>query len=184
MKHFNDGNILYWWVKPPLHGAATFVPPLSDRKWLGRSVVAQTQKVLLLCNYCNTTLVPSLNNQSCCSGQTGHSKEAKWRQGHCRVGSRVGVAEWRHSGRQSDRSMDAIGRPKEAQWWHKEGRSVAEIWYAMFTTVSIFTERPMADHCASILRPRRCVCLPPASFQRPVSDRHHQRPLCDCFEHA
>ena len=42
----------------------------------------------------------------------------------------------------------------------------------------------MADHCASILPPRRCVCLHPASFERPVSDRPPRRPLCDCFEHA
>ena len=41
----------------------------------------------------------------------------------------------------------------------------------------------MADPCASILRPLRCVCLPPASIERPVSDRPHRRPLCDCFEH-
>ena len=42
----------------------------------------------------------------------------------------------------------------------------------------------MADHCASIMRPGRCVCLHPASFELPVSDRLHRRPLCDCFEHA
>ena len=49
---------------------------------------------------------------------------------------------------------------------------------------AFFTGRLMADHCASILRPRRCVCLHPASFERPVSDRPPQRHLCDCFEHA
>ena len=54
-------------------------------------------------------------------------------------------------------------------------------WYTMF---AFLTGRPMADHCASILRPRRCVCLHPASFERPVSDRPPRRPLCDCFEHA
>ena len=54
-------------------------------------------------------------------------------------------------------------------------------WYTMF---ALFTGRPMADHCASILRPRRCVCLHPASFERPVSDRPPRRALCDCFEHA
>ena len=54
-------------------------------------------------------------------------------------------------------------------------------WYTMF---AFLTGRPMADHCASILRPRRCVCLYPASFERPVSDRPPRRPLCDCFEHA
>ena len=89
-------------------------------------------------------------------------------------------AEWRHSGRHSDRSMEAIGRPKEAQWWYKEGRSVAQL-DIMFTIVR---GRTMADHCASILRPRRCVCLPPAFFERPVGDRPPRRPLCDCFEHA
>ena len=49
---------------------------------------------------------------------------------------------------------------------------------------AFLTGRPMADHCASILRPQRCVCLHPASFERPVSDRPSRRPLCDCFEHA
>ena len=54
-------------------------------------------------------------------------------------------------------------------------------WYTM---LAFFTGRPMADHCASILRPRRCVCLHLASFERHVSDRPPRRPLCDCFEHA
>ena len=54
-------------------------------------------------------------------------------------------------------------------------------WNTMF---ALLTGRPMADHCASILRPRRCACLHPASFERPVSDRPPRRPLCDCFEHA
>ena len=91
-------------------------------------MVAGTQKVMFLCNCCSTTLVPSLNNQSCCSGTTDRAKRAEWRQNHCHGGSSVAVvAEWRHSGRHSDRSMDAIGRPKEAQWWYKEGRSIAQI---------------------------------------------------------
>ena len=54
-------------------------------------------------------------------------------------------------------------------------------WYTMFV---FFTGRPAADHCAFILRPRRCVCLHHASSERPVSDRPPRRPLCDCFEHA
>ena len=111
-------------------------------------MVAQTQKVLFLCNCYSTTLVR-------------RSWEEEWRQNHCHGGSRVAVvAEWRHSGRLSDRSMDAIGRPH------------------------YFTGRPMADPCASNLRPRPCMCLPTASFERPVSDRPPRRPLCDCFEHA
>ena len=87
----------------------------------------------------------------------------------------------------------------EAQWspqwslngrhWSSKGGTVVvqgrqtcrSNWYTMF---AFLTGRPMADHCASILRPRRCVCLHPASFGRPVSDRPPRRPLCDCFEHA
>ena len=76
-------------------------------------MVAQTQKVLFLCNCCSTNRVPSLNHQKRCSGTTGRTKEAEWRQNHRHGGSRVAVvAEWRHSGRHSDRSMDTTGRPK------------------------------------------------------------------------
>ena len=57
-------------------------------------------------------------------------------------------------------------------------------WYPMFSTVRIFYGRPMADSCASILWPLWYVYLPPASFERPVSDRPHRRPSCDCFEPA
>ena len=97
-------------LKPPLHRAATFVPSLCDHK---NGLVAGTQKVLILCNCCSTTLVPYLNDQIYCSGTTGRAKKAECRQSHCHGGSSVAVvAEWRHS----DRSMDAIGRPKEAQW--------------------------------------------------------------------
>ena len=91
------------------------------------------------------------------------------------------------------------GRWMEAQWspqwslngrhWSSKGGTMVvqgrqtsrSNWYTMF---AFLTGRPMADHCASILRPRRCVCLHPASFERPVSDRPPRRPLCDCFEHA
>ena len=56
--------------------------------------------------------------------------------------------------------MDAIGRPKEAQWWHKEGRRVTQI----DTQCSHFllgdqwptTVHPFCDHgdvCAFILPP-------------------------------
>ena len=101
----------------------------------------------------------SLNDQSCCSGTTGRAKKAEWKQNHCHGGSSVAVvAEWRHSGRHSDCSMDAIGRPKEAQWCYKEGRRVAQI----DTQCSHFllgdqwptTVHPFCDHgdvCAFIL---------------------------------
>ena len=71
-------------------------------------------------------------------------------------------------------------------WWYQAGRSIAQIDTQCLQQYAFFTGRPMADHCASILRPRWCVCLPHTSFKRPVSDRppRHRRPLCDCFEHA
>ena len=146
---------------------ATFERP---ENWPGRSVVAQTQKILFLCNCCSTTLVCSLNDRKCCSGRTGHAKEVEWRQNHCHGGSRVAVvAEWRHSGRHSDRSMDAIGRPNEAQWWYKGGRNIAQIDTQCLQQYAFFYGATNGDPCASILRPRRCVCLPPASFERPTS---------------
>ena len=76
------------------------------------------------------------------------------------------VTEWRHSGRYCDRSMDPIGRPKGPQWWYKGSRSIAQIETQCLQKYTCFTERPMADHCASILRPLWCACLPPASFER------------------
>ena len=75
---------------------ATFERP---KKWSGRSEVAETQKILFLCDCCSTTLVPSLNDHSCHSGTTGRTKEAGWKQHHCYVGSRV-----------------TVGRRMEAQW--------------------------------------------------------------------
>ena len=93
-------------------------------------------------------------------------------------------------------------RRMEAQWspqWSLNGRYWAvkggtmviqgrqkrrSNWYTMFTTVRIFTGQQVADHCISILRPRRCVRRPLASFERPVSDRRPKQTLCDCFEHA
>ena len=91
-------------------------------------MVAEIQKILFLCNCCSTIIVPSLNDQSCCSSTTGRTKKAEWRQNHCQGGPRVAmVDEWRHSGRHSDRSMDTNCQPKEAQWWYMEDRSVAQV---------------------------------------------------------
>ena len=53
-------------------------------------------------------------------------------------------------------------------------------WYTMIKTVRIFTGRPLAYPCASILRPRRCVCLPPASVARPTSSAICVRLLWTC----
>ena len=68
--------------------------------------------------------------------------------------------EWGHSGRHSDRSMDAIARPKEAQWWYKEGRRVVQIdtQYSHFLLGDQWptTVHPFCDHgdvCAFTLSP-------------------------------
>ena len=131
-------------------------------------------------NCCSTTLVPSLYRQNCCSGTTGRAKVAEWRQNHCHVGPGVAmVAELRHS----ERVMDTIGRSKEAKWWYKGGRSIAQIEHIVYNRTHFHgatNDWPLYIHS----RPRRCVCLLPASFERPVSDRPPRRPLCEYFENA
>ena len=173
-------------TKAPFTQGCNPVPPLSNQKidqdaqWL-----PNPRNLLFLCNCCSTTPVRSLNHQNCYSGTRSRAKGAEWKQNHCHGGSKVTVvAEWRHSGHHSDRSIDATGRLKEAQWWYKGGRSIAQIHTQCIQHYAFFTERPMADPSAPILRSRRCLCLPLASFERPVSDQPPRRPLCDCFEHA
>ena len=151
-------------TKAPCDFHATFERP---EKWAGRSVVAQTQKVLFLCNCYRTTRVPSLNHQNCHSGTKSRTKEAEWRQIHCHGGSRVAVvAEWRLSGRHSDRSMNTIGWPKEIQWWYMEGRGIAQIDTLCLQQYACFlVGRSVADHCihSAITAIRVPVHLPPAS---------------------
>ena len=93
------------------------------------------------------------------------------------------VTEWRHSGRHSDRSMDAIDRLKEAQWWDKGG--IAHIHMQFVQQYAFYygatNGRPLCILSATFLQ---SMCLPAASFERPVSDRPPPWPLCDCFEHA
>ena len=166
--------------KKTLTGPRPSCPLPVTRKWSRRSVVAPTQKVLFVCNCCSTTFMSSLDTKNCCSGTTGRPKEVEWRPNHCHGGSRVAmVAEWRHIGQLNDRSMDAIGGIRQVE-------ASLKLIHNVYNSTHFFTGRPMADHCTSILRPRWCVCLPHASFKRPVSDRppRHRRPLCDCFEHA
>ena len=143
-------------------------------------MVAGTQNVLFLCNCCSTTIVPSFSDQSCCRDITGRAKKAEWRQKpwwlKC-CGGRWMEAQWSPQWSLNGRHWSAKGGTMVVQG-RQTGRSN---WYTMFV---FFTGRPMADLCASILRPRRCVYLHPAPFGRPVSDRPPRRPLCDCFEHA
>ena len=127
-----------------------------------------------------------LEPPNCCNGTAGRSKEAAgveaepllwWLKG-CR-GCRMEVhwsPQWSLNGRYRSAKggkMVVQGRQKRRSNWNR-----------MFTKVRICTGRPMADPCASILRPRQCVCFPPASFERPVSNQPPWWPLCDCFEHV
>ena len=156
---------------------ATFVRPW---KWLGRSVVTGTQKVVFLCNCCSTTLVPSLNDQRYCSGTTGRAKKAEWRKNHCHGGSSVAVvAEWRHNGRHSDRSIDAIGRPKGVQWWYKEGRCVAQI---DAQCSDFLLGAPLCTHCATTAMCVPSSCLLWATCERPTSSATFVRLFWTCSE--
>ena len=133
-------------------------------------MVAGTQKVLFLCNCCSTTLVPSLNDQSCCSGTTDRTKKAEWRQNHCHGGSSVAVvAGWRQSVRHSDRSMDAIGRPKEAHG----GTRKADVSLKLIHNVRIFywatNGRPLCIHSATTAMCVPSSCLLWATCERPTS---------------
>ena len=109
--------------------AVTFVPPLSDQKIDQNVQWSPKRRKFCICVTATAQplCVPWTTN--CCSGTLGRAKEAEWRQNHYNGGSRVAVvAEWRHSSRHTDRSVDTIGRLKEAQWWYKGGRSIAQIY--------------------------------------------------------
>ena len=172
-------------LKPPLHRAATFVPPLSDQKngqdaqWSPKPrkfcfcVTAAARPLCLPW----TTKSAVMAQQVAEGGRVEAEPLPRWLKG-CR-GRRM-EAQWSPLWSLNGRYRLAKGGTMVVQGRQKRCSN----WYTMFTTVRIFYGRPMADHCASILPPWRCMCLPPASFERPVSDRPPRRPLCDCFEHA
>ena len=144
-------------------------------------MLTQTQKVLLLCNCCSTTLGRSLNHQNRCNGTTGRAKEAEWRQKHCHGGSRVAVvAEWRHRCRQNDRWVDA----KEAQWLYKRGRGIAQIDTQCLQQYEIFYEatngRPLCIHSATTSMRVPPSCLIWATCKRPTSSATFVRLFWTC----
>ena len=63
----------------------------------------------------------------------------------------------------------------EAQRSHRGGRNVVHIEGLSFAVERV-TWRSLTDHCASILQPRRCSCVPSASFERPLSDQPPRSP--------
>ena len=84
-------------VKGALHRAAIFVPPLSDKKkWSGRSVVAQNQKVLFLCNTPFTQGLRPLCLPCATTKLSRSPLKAEGRQNGCLGRSRVVHRTFRH----------------------------------------------------------------------------------------
>ena len=93
-------------------------------------MVAGTQKVLFLCNCCSTTLVPSLNDQSYCSGTTGRAKKAE-------------PLPWCYRGRWMEAQWSPQWSLNGPHWSAKGGTMVVQIWKAdvslkLIHNVSIF----------------------------------------------
>ena len=133
-------------------------------------MVAQTQKVLFLCNCCSTTLVPSLNDQICCNGATGRAKEAeplpRWLKG-CR--GHWMEAQWSPLWSLNGRYRSAKGGTMVVQGRQKRCSN----WYTVFTTVRIFygatNGRPLYIHSATMAMCVPSSCLLRATCERPTS---------------
>ena len=119
-------------------------------------MVAGTQKVLFLCNCCSTTLVPSLNDQSCCSGTTGRAKKAEWRQNHCIVAQ---VLPWSLNGGTVVATVIAQWTPLVGQRRHNGGTKKADVSLKLIHNVRIFywatNGRPLCTHSATT-----AMCVP------------------------
>ena len=73
------------------------------------------------------------------------------------------VAEWRHSGRHSDRSMDAMGRPKEVKCRYKGAEASLKLIHNVYNSTHFLRGdqwptpvHPFCDHgnaCALLLPP-------------------------------
>ena len=159
----------------PLHRAATFVPPLSDRKnyqddqgspWPRKFCFCVTAAARPFC-------VPWATKTAIHSGTTGRVRAAEWMQSHRHAGSRVAVvAEWRHSGHHSVRSLDAIGRPKEAQYSGTRSEAEASL-KLMFTHGTHFygstNGRPLCIHPTTKVMDVPSSCLLWATCEWPTS---------------
>ena len=160
-------------VKPPLYTRLRHSCHLwaTRKKISGRSVVAQTQKILFLCNCCSMNLGPYLNHQDCWSGTTSRTKEAEWRQNHCHGGPRVVVvAEWRHSGRH------AQWTPLVGQRGHNGGKREAETSFKLIHNVYNGTHfywainsPTLCVHSATTAMYVPSSCLLWATCERPTS---------------
>ena len=90
------------------------------------------------------------------------------------------VLPWSLNGGTVVATVIAQWTPLVGQRRHNGGTKKADVLLKFIHNVRIFhwatNGRPFCDHGD--------VCLHPASFERPVSDRPPRRPSCDCFEHA
>ena len=144
-------------------------------------MVAGTQKLLFLCNCCSRTLLPSLNDQSCCSGTTGRVKKAEWRQNHCHGGSNVAVvAEWRHSGATVITQWSTL----VSQRRHNGGTRKADVSLKSIHNVRIVywatNGRPLCIHSATTAMCVPSSCLLWATCERPTSSATFVRLFWTC----
>ena len=164
-------------LKPPLHRAATFVPPLSDQK-NGRDA-QWSPKPRKFC-FCVTAAARLLCLPWPTKAAVVAHQVAKRRQSGGRTIANVakGLPLSPNGG-----TMDAIGRAKEAQWWYKEGKSCSN-WYTMFITVRIFygttNDRPLCIHSATTAMCVPSSCLLWATSERPTSSATFVRLFRTC----
>ena len=163
MRH-QGGNEL----KPHLHRAATFVPPLSDQK--NDRDTQWSPKPRKFC-FCVTAAarpfcLPWITKTAVVAQQVAQRRQSGGR-------TIVIVAQglpWLPNGGTVVATVVAQWTLLVDQRRHNGGTREAEAWLKLikiFTTVCRFYG---ADPCASILRPRRWMCFLPASFERHVSD--------------
>ena len=158
------------WLSPPpfpLHRAAAFVPPLSDHtieqdaEWSPtprKFCFYVTPAARPLCVPWTTktaVVVQQVGKRMQCGARTiAVDQRLPWSSNGGTVVATV-IAQW----------TLLVGKRR-----HSGGTSKAEaslkLTHNVHNSRHVFTGRPMANHCASILRPRRCVCLPSA----PLSD--------------
>ena len=95
-------------LKPPLHMAVTFVPPMSDQKFDQDAQWSPNPRKFCFCvtAAARPVCVAWTSKTAVVSQQVVQRRQSGGRT----IVVVAVVAEWRHS----DRSMDAIGRPKEA----------------------------------------------------------------------
>ena len=160
---------------PPTHHWAT-----------GSSVVIQSQRKGTFCITAATRplCVPWTTKTAVVSQQVGQRRQSGGR-------TIVMVAQWlpwSPNGGAVVATVIAQWKLLVGQMRHSGGTGEAEASLKLiqnaYNSATYSTGRPKADLCASFLRPWRCVCFPPLSFERPVSDPPPRRPLCDWFEHA